>query len=66
MSHELRVSSAIVGVGLAGCGEAHGRSPLNIFAEATHNALNIESWKVMKGCLFYIISDDIPVLLTIG
>ena len=39
MSHELRGSSAVVGVGLAGCGEAHGRAPLDILAEATHNAL---------------------------
>jgi len=40
MPHELRGSSAIVGIGLAGCGEAHGRSPLDILAEATHNALD--------------------------
>ena len=40
MSHELRGSSAVVGVGLAGCGEAHGRMPLDILAEATHNALD--------------------------
>ena len=40
MSHELRGSSAIVGVGLAGCGEAHGRMPLDILSEATHNALD--------------------------
>lgn len=40
MSHDLRGSSAIVGVGLAGCGEAHGRMPLDILAEATHNALD--------------------------
>ena len=40
MAHELRGSSAIVGVGLAGCGEAIGRSPLDILTEATHNALD--------------------------
>lgn len=40
MAHNLRGSSAIVGVGLAGCGEAHGKMPLDILAEATHNALD--------------------------
>jgi len=40
MTHSLRGSSAIVGVGLAGCGEAHGKMPLDILTEATHNALD--------------------------
>ncbi|MBL4744638.1 MAG: thiolase [Cycloclasticus sp.] len=40
MVDTLRGSSAIVGVGLAGCGEAHGKMPLDILAEATHNALD--------------------------
>ncbi len=28
MAHELRGSAAIVGAGLAGCGEAHGRNAI--------------------------------------
>ncbi len=40
MSHILRGSSAIVGIGQAGCGKAEGRTPLDILAEATHNALD--------------------------
>jgi acetyl-CoA acetyltransferase len=39
MAHPLRGSSAIVGVGRAGCGEAPGRSHLELIAEATHYAL---------------------------
>ena len=39
MSHELRGSVAIVGVGLAGLGEAPGRSALEILAEAAYRAI---------------------------
>ena len=40
MSADLRGSVAIVGVGHAGLGEAHGRSELEILTEAAHNAVN--------------------------
>ena len=36
----VRGSAAVVGVGLAGCGEAPGRSAMEIQAEAVHNALD--------------------------
>jgi len=36
---ELRGAAAIVGVGLAGCGEAHGRTAMEIQAEAVTHAL---------------------------
>ncbi|MDY7548022.1 thiolase [Glaciimonas sp. CA11.2] len=36
---ELRGSVAIVGIGQAGLGEAHGRTELEILAEAAHNAV---------------------------
>lgn len=39
MAHPLRGSAAIVGVGRAGCGEAPGRSHLELIGEATHYAL---------------------------
>lgn len=39
MSHPLRASTAIAGVGLAGIGEAHGRSHLELLAEASLKAL---------------------------
>ncbi len=39
MAHPLRGSSAIVGVGRAGCGEAPGRSHLELIGEAVHYAL---------------------------
>ena len=39
MNHPLRGSSAIVGVGLAGLGEAHGRSHLELLAQASIDAL---------------------------
>ena len=39
MTNTLRGSSAIVGVGTAGIGEAHGRTHLEIMAEAANNAL---------------------------
>ena len=39
MAHELRGCSAIVGVGTAGIGEAHGRTHLELMAEAANQAL---------------------------
>lgn len=39
MANSLRGSSAIVGVGTAGIGEAHGRTHLELMAEAANNAL---------------------------
>jgi acetyl-CoA acetyltransferase len=39
MNPSLRGSVAIVGVGLAGCGEAQGRSEMEITAEAAHKAV---------------------------
>lgn len=39
MTDDLRGSCAIIGVGLAGCGEARGRTHLELLAEATHAAL---------------------------
>jgi acetyl-CoA acetyltransferase len=37
--NDLRAATAIVGVGLAGCGEAHGRTDMEILAEAASNAI---------------------------
>jgi acetyl-CoA acetyltransferase len=39
MGHPLRGAAAIVGTGLAGCGEAPGRTHLELLAEAAHKAL---------------------------
>lgn len=39
MTHPLRGRSAVIGVGHGGLGEAPGRTPLEIMAEAVHNAL---------------------------
>jgi acetyl-CoA acetyltransferase len=39
MAHPLRGAAAIVGTGLAGCGEAPGRTHLELLAEAAHKAL---------------------------
>jgi acetyl-CoA acetyltransferase len=39
MAHSLRGAAAIIGTGLAGCGEAPGRTHLELFAEAAHKAL---------------------------
>lgn len=39
MTRSLRGKTAIVGIGLGGLGEAPGRQPLEILAEATHEAL---------------------------
>jgi acetyl-CoA acetyltransferase len=39
MTHTLRGSTAIVGVGTAGIGEAHGRTHLELMAEAANAAL---------------------------
>ena len=40
MAGSLRGKTALVGIGLAGLGEAQGRQPLEILAEATHAALD--------------------------
>jgi acetyl-CoA acetyltransferase len=39
MAHPLRGAAAIIGTGLAGCGEAPGRTHLELLAEAAHRAL---------------------------
>jgi len=39
MTHPLRGAAAIIGTGLAGCGEAPGRTHLELLAEAAHKAL---------------------------
>lgn len=40
MSRSLRGAAACVGVGMAGCGEAPGRSAIELLAEAVHSALD--------------------------
>lgn len=67
MANRLRGSSAIVGVGTAGIGEAHGRTALELMAEAASNALSEAGYGIrdVDGLFTSTLVNFFPVL-TIG
>lgn len=65
MTDNLRGKSAIVGVGHAGFGEAHGFSAYDIMAQSTHAALNDAGLKLsdVDGLFCTMMEDSMPALM---
>lgn len=65
MTDSLRGKSAIVGVGHAGFGEAHGFSAYDIMAQSTHAALNDAGLKLsdVDGLFCTMMEDSMPALM---
>ena len=65
MTDNLRGKSAIVGVGHAGFGEAHGFSAYDVMAQSTHAALNDAGLKLsdVDGLFCTMMEDSMPALM---